>query len=98
MGSKAKPSGNEISSSRSSEAVIVQIRKVEQNVRLYRKVDWNILPLLFLCYFLSFLDKVVLNYANIMGLTKSLHMDTNQFAWLATAFFIAYGVAEFPQG
>ncbi|KAF2092631.1 putative allantoate permease [Rhizodiscina lignyota] len=75
-----------------------QVRDTEQNAQLYRQIDWHIMPLMFLCYFLQFLDKVVLNYANIMGLTTSLHMDTNQFSWLASAFFIAYAVAEFPQG
>ena len=50
------------------------------------------------CYFLQFLDKVIINYANIMGLSDSLEMQGNDFPWLATAFFIAYAVAEIPQG
>ena len=29
--------------------------------RLRRKVDWRIVPLMFACYTLSFIDKVVLN-------------------------------------
>lgn len=28
---------------------------------LYRKIDWRIVPILFLTYFLQFLDKVVVN-------------------------------------
>ncbi|KAI0868974.1 putative allantoate permease [Hypoxylon argillaceum] len=65
---------------------------------LYRKIDARILPLMFAAYFLQFLDKVLINYANIMGLQEDLHMHGQQFNWLATAFFIAYSVAEFPQG
>lgn len=56
------------------------------------------MPLAFLCYFLQFLDKVVINYAKVMGLESSLGMKGQDFSWMATAFFIAYAVAEFPQG
>lgn len=65
---------------------------------IYRKVDWQIVPLAFLCYFLQFLDKVLINYANIMGLQTDLGMKGQDFSWMATAFFIAYAIAEFPQG
>lgn len=64
----------------------------------YRKIDWKIVPPLFLCYFLQFLDKVLINYANIMGISKDLHFRGDDFSWMATAFFIGYAVAEFPQG
>jgi sugar phosphate permease len=33
-----------------------------------------------------------------MGMTKSLAIHGQDFSWMATAFFIAYAVAEFPQG
>lgn len=33
-----------------------------------------------------------------MGLQGDLGMSGNDFSWLATAFFIAYAVAEIPQG
>ncbi|EOD49509.1 putative allantoate permease protein [Neofusicoccum parvum UCRNP2] len=65
---------------------------------LLRKIDWRIVPILFLTYFLQFLDKVVVNYANLMGIQKDLGMKGNDFSWMATAFFIAFALAEFPQG
>jgi len=65
---------------------------------VYRKVDWRIVPLMFLCYFLQFLDKMLVNYANIMGLQRDLGMAGQDFSWMATAFFIGYAIAEFPQG
>lgn len=64
---------------------------------IYRKLDIRIIPLAFLCYFLQFLDKVIINYARIMGLESSLNMHGQDFSWMATALFIAYAVAEFPQ-
>ncbi|PYH29651.1 MFS general substrate transporter [Aspergillus neoniger CBS 115656] len=62
------------------------------------RIDWRILPIMFLTYFLQFLDKVALNYANVMGMQDDLGMKGNDFSWLATGFFIAYAVAEIPQG
>ena len=32
-----------------------------------------------------------------MGLQKDLNMHGDDFSWLATAFFIAYAIAELPQ-
>jgi len=66
--------------------------------QVIRKADWHILPLLFTAYFLQFMDKIVLNYANVMGLQRDLKMVGNEFSWAGTIFFIAYGLAEFPQG
>ncbi|KAJ5689846.1 hypothetical protein N7462_004238 [Penicillium macrosclerotiorum] len=66
--------------------------------RLLRKIDWHILPIMFLTYFLQMIDKISINYANVMGLQSDLGMSGNDFSWLATAFFIAYAVAEIPQG
>lgn len=33
-----------------------------------------------------------------MGLQEDLDLAGNDFSWLATAFFIAYALAEIPQG
>ncbi|KAF4442940.1 hypothetical protein F53441_11584 [Fusarium austroafricanum] len=63
-----------------------------------RKVDYHLVPLMLVCYFLQFLDKVLINYANIMGLSENLNFKGNDFSWMATAFFIGFAVAEFPQG
>ncbi|KAH0331545.1 MFS general substrate transporter, partial [Aureobasidium melanogenum] len=68
------------------------------NTALVRKIDWRIIPTLLLAYFLQFLDKVAVNYANVMGLQKDLNMQGQDFSWTATAFFIGYIVAEWPQG
>lgn len=57
--------------------------------KLYGKIDRHIMPLAFLCYFLQFLDKVVINYAKVMGLESSLRMKSQDFSWMAAAFFIA---------
>lgn len=55
------------------------------------------LPFL-LAYWLEFLDKVALNYANVMSLQEDLGLVGNQFSQLATYFFVGYIIAEFFQG
>ncbi|QDS69567.1 hypothetical protein FKW77_008078 [Venturia effusa] len=65
--------------------------------KLIRKIDWSIVPVLMAAYFLQFLDKVVYNYANVMGMQRDIKMHGNQFSWGATGFFLAYALAELPQ-
>ncbi|RMD41313.1 hypothetical protein DV735_g3824, partial [Chaetothyriales sp. CBS 134920] len=65
---------------------------------LRRKVDWRIVPIMFLCYTMQFIDKVSLNYAAVMGLNKELNLKGNDFTNAATSFFIAYLIAEVPTG
>ncbi|OQN97274.1 hypothetical protein B0A48_16816 [Cryoendolithus antarcticus] len=61
-----------------------------------RKVDWRLIPVLFLVYAMNLIDKVSLNYAAVMGLPKDLKLGGNDITNTATAFFAAYLVAEIP--
>src|SRR3569833_1135043 len=44
-------------------------------------------------YFLSFLDKQTLNYANAFSLQKDLHLQDYQYSWIATA--LNFGILAF---
>lgn len=63
---------------------------------LLRKVDLRLMPVMVACYTLQFIDKGILNYANIMGLQRDIGLHGDQFSWLATGFFIAFAVAQIP--
>ncbi|KAK4167794.1 putative allantoate protein [Cladorrhinum sp. PSN259] len=63
---------------------------------LRRKIDFRIVPLMFLCYTLQFLDKVILNYANVMGLQKDLKLHGNDFSNIATFLFVGLLCFEIP--
>ncbi|KAF9065634.1 major facilitator superfamily domain-containing protein [Rhodocollybia butyracea] len=63
---------------------------------LRRKIDRRLMPYMFCCYVLQFLDKVMLNYAAVMGIKKDLGLVGNEFSNTATWFFIAYLIAEVP--
>ncbi|KAH9432924.1 hypothetical protein MCOR02_007597 [Pyricularia oryzae] len=66
--------------------------------RLLRKIDRTIMPLMFACYFLQYLDKTLINYANVMGLQKDTGINTDQYSQLALIFYVSYLVFEFPTG
>ncbi|KAA8645672.1 putative MFS transporter [Aspergillus tanneri] len=61
-----------------------------------RKIDLRIMPFMFCCYFLQFIDKVMYNYAAVMGMKQDLGLKGNNFSNAASAFFIAYLIAEVP--
>ncbi|KAI0665734.1 MFS general substrate transporter [Trametes maxima] len=68
----------------------------EQNRRIARKIDLWILPMLCLAQGLSFLDKTALNYGNLYGMKKALHLSGNQFSWFASIFYLGYLVGNYP--
>ncbi|KAK6516914.1 hypothetical protein TWF506_006798 [Arthrobotrys conoides] len=66
--------------------------------QLIKKIDYRIVPIMFACYTMQFIDKVNINYAAVMGLNEDLNLHGNEFSWCATAFFIAFLLAEIPTG
>lgn len=71
---------------------------VDQERDLVRKIDWRIMPLMFCCYTLQYLDKTLINYAAVMGLSADTHIDAGQFSTLALLFYVTYLGFEFPHG
>ncbi|KAI6087205.1 allantoate permease [Hypoxylon rubiginosum] len=65
---------------------------------LVRKLDFTIVPLMWACYNLQYLDKTLINYANVMGLQEDTGITGNQFSLLATLFYVTYLAFEFPTG
>ena len=63
--------------------------------RTYRKVDWRLIPFLFLCYILAYLDRVNLGFAKLQML-KDLSLSEAAFATGAGVFFIGYFFFEVP--
>ncbi len=51
-----------------------------------------------MCYTLQYLDKTLVNYANVMGLQKDTHITGDQFSQLALVFYVTYLAFEFPTG
>ncbi|OAA53988.1 Major facilitator superfamily domain, general substrate transporter [Cordyceps fumosorosea ARSEF 2679] len=64
----------------------------EEHDQVLRRIDWILLPMLAACYMFSFLDKTLLNYGSIFGLTKQLHLKGTNYSWLGSIFYIGYMV------
>jgi hypothetical protein len=62
---------------------------LEEEKRIIRSLDWHIMPLIFLLYSLSVLDRSNLGNARIAGMETDLHLSSQQYNWLATVFYIA---------
>jgi sugar phosphate permease len=63
--------------------------------KTYRKVDLRIVPFLFLCYILAYLDRVNVGFAKLQML-KALSLSDAAFATGAGIFFIGYFFFEVP--
>lgn len=64
--------------------------------RLKRKVDWSLMPLLCGTYLLQYIDKQALSYAAIFDLFTDTGMTSNQYSWMASIFYFAYLISEWP--
>ncbi|RSM16814.1 hypothetical protein CDV31_004424 [Fusarium ambrosium] len=64
--------------------------------KLRRKVDWTLMPLLCGTYLLQYIDKQALGYSAVFDLFTSTGMTSDQYSWMASIFYFAYLVAEWP--
>jgi len=69
----------------------------EESLRIRRKIDKHIMPLMCILYLIQFMDKTTLGSSAILGIQKTTHLTTNQYNWLGTIFYLSYLVFEFPQ-
>ncbi|KAJ5167386.1 uncharacterized protein N7482_006167 [Penicillium canariense] len=77
-------------------AMQVLLDDEKRNKSLVRRVDLVLLPLLAGTYVLQYIDKSALAYSAVFDLFTSTHMSSNQYSWLASIFYLAYLVAEYP--
>jgi hypothetical protein len=50
--------------------------------RVLKKIDYRIVPILFMSYLLQYLDKNALNFASVYGLKAGTHINGSQYSWL----------------
>jgi hypothetical protein len=56
----------------------------EEVKRVLRKIDYRIIPILFVTYFLQYLDKNSINFASVYGLKTGTHLVGQDYSWLGT--------------
>lgn len=69
----------------------------EESRKLRIKLDWHLLPILFMLYTLQFIDKSTLGASSILGLIEDNKLSAPEFNTLGSAFYIGYLVFEWPQ-
>ncbi|OAQ67226.1 MFS allantoate transporter [Pochonia chlamydosporia 170] len=68
----------------------------QQEKRLVRRIDWHIMPLICIVYFLQYIDKTSISYASVTGIQEATGLVGNQFNWAASIFFFGQLAFEFP--
>jgi len=63
--------------------------------RTYRKVAWRLIPFLFICYLVAFLDRVNVGFAKLQ-MAPDLQFSDAVYGFGAGIFFIGYFIFEVP--
>lgn len=63
--------------------------------RAIRRISWRLLPLLMLCYFFAYLDRVNVGFAALQ-MNKDLHLSAAAYGLGAGLFFVTYCLLEVP--
>jgi len=64
--------------------------------RMYRKIDYHLMPILALLYLVAFLDRGNIGNARLSGLEKDLSLTSGDYALALSIFFVSYNLAEVP--
>jgi hypothetical protein len=59
--------------------------------RVLRKIDYRIIPILFVTYMLQYLDKNSINFSSVYGLQKGTHLVGQDYSWLGMCSLSGFG-------
>lgn len=62
---------------------------------LYRKITWRLMPMLFICYIIAYIDRVNISFAKLQML-DDLHFSAAAYGLGAGIFFIGFFIFELP--
>src|SRR5882672_140121 len=68
---------------------------IETDAAIYRRIAWRIIPFLFVCYIIAFLDRVNVGYAKLQ-MAADLRFSDEIYGLGAGMFFIGYFFFEVP--
>lgn len=64
--------------------------------KLRWKIDWWLLPVMWICYGTQQADKTSLSVQAIFGIREDTGLVGEQYNWLSTIFYLSYMFCEFP--
>ncbi|KAF2160912.1 hypothetical protein M409DRAFT_28790 [Zasmidium cellare ATCC 36951] len=68
----------------------------EEETRVRRKLDWQIVPMVTVLYLMCFLDRANIGNARIQGMAEDLNLVGYRFNWALSVFYIIYLLVEVP--
>ncbi|CAJ2508529.1 Uu.00g135550.m01.CDS01 [Anthostomella pinea] len=68
----------------------------ERARRILRRIDWRIMPLLFIIYMFNFMDKTILSSASVFGLGDDNGLVDQQYSWISSVFYFGYLFWTYP--
>lgn len=57
--------------------------------RVLRKIDYRVIPILFITYMLQYLDKNSINFSSVYGLQKGTHLEGQDYSWLGMFIYLS---------
>ncbi|KAF4856965.1 putative transporter [Colletotrichum siamense] len=63
-----------------------------------RKIDWRLLPLMWITTNLSAIDKIVISNAALYGMKPDLHLVGQEYSWVGSIFYFGFLLGEWPFG
>ncbi|KAF7588141.1 hypothetical protein BBP40_006141 [Aspergillus hancockii] len=68
----------------------------EEEAALLRKIDLMLLPIMWIMYLLSYMDRTNIGNAKISGMEEDLNLNSGQYSISLVVFFIGYVILEVP--
>ncbi|EXF77741.1 hypothetical protein CFIO01_03062 [Colletotrichum fioriniae PJ7] len=68
----------------------------DEEKKLVRKIDLYLLPLIFIMYLLSYMDRTNIGNAKIAGMDRDLELDSSRYSIALVVFFVGYVLFEVP--
>lgn len=76
------------------QASIVATPTAAEEAAVIRKLDWRLLPMVFILYTLAILDRSNLGNAKLAKMGNDIDLSGNNYNWLGTIFYIAYILSQ----
>lgn len=66
----------------------------DENARILKKIDWHIMPVIVVIYFLQLLDKQTLAFSSVFGLSIDARLVGDQYSLLGSMVYVAQLVLQ----
>lgn len=65
-------------------------------IRLVRKIDWIMLPVLWVMYWFNYLDRNAITVARLDGMEAELNLKANEYQTSVSILFVGYILGQIP--